>query len=206
MSFAMLNTTTTEGATAHWAGTATAASVNAAGGNITAVNISAVSLTTRWAAFSGNVSASINLTNGATSVYSWAWSPTAGGRVCLSTGTGFNWNTPFNVTGTTNMTAANTLWGFGTNADNFTNTFLTPCTLTIGGILINATNATHLGGSSTFTDCLVQDNAVAAMTDFAYCTNISSSGTNYANTAVNYEVMVPVTGATQSYAFFLELS
>ena len=192
---------------ARWTQTSTAASVPTQGGNITNVNISAsVQLTNKWADFYGNVTgAAIQLRDaGGLVVYNWSYSAAAGkGEVCVSSGNVFPLGTP---TAPANMGDVNTLWSLG-NIDNASNTYNgTFSGLNLSGTVISPPGA-RLQGSSSFTDAAVYNGTTGAKANYAFCTNISSSGTNYANLNYNYELMVPTTpSAVETYYFYIELT
>lgn len=202
---AMDNATTLTINTTRWAGSSTQSHATAAG-NISQVNITQSTLTTRWAAYSGNVSSSINLTDGTNNVFTWAWAPASGGRVCMSTGSTFAFGSAAMLD---DSIAMNTRWAFGSAADNATNTYTnttgTKCNTTVAGQTITNTVGVNIGGSSGFRDCAISDGSTAAKANFAFCANINSSGINYRGAAAHYEVMVPVaTASTETYNFFME--
>ncbi|MFH2100546.1 MAG: hypothetical protein ABII71_00460 [Candidatus Micrarchaeota archaeon] len=191
---------------ARWVAT-TGVSVDTEGGNISQVTLGAYTLTDRWAAFFGNISGSLNLTDASATnnVYSWAWDADGGGEVCASEGNDFDWT----AVSTATAVAVDTAWGFGNVADNATETFTTSgCNLAFEQGSVAATIDVAHQGSSTFTTCGVDDGG-ATETDFAFCTNISSTGVNYNGTGAMYEIMVPTTAGsavTETYFFFVELN
>jgi hypothetical protein len=190
-----------------WAGNAAGSEVTQ-GGNISIVNVSGTVLTNKWAEYSGNVSGSINLTNGVNNVYSWTWTPATGGVLCTSTGSSVTF-------GSATTLAAGTIdtdWGFTAgDADSATNTYTSTCTggLNLGESAVSAnTSAATLQGFSNFKSCAVNDGTAGKAHD-AFCSELSNSGVNYNNATVNYEVMVPTNnsgGATETYYFYLQLN
>jgi hypothetical protein len=193
---------------ARWQGSTTSASKYTTGGNISQVNISSViQLTTKWADFYGSVSgASIRLRDsGGSDVYTWDYSTANGsGVVCLSTGSVFPG--PTSSLMSANLSAMNSLWGLGT-IDNASNTFNT----TFGGLNISGTVFSPVGarlqGSSSFSVAAISNGTNSTKNAFSFCTNISSSGTNYAGISSNYELMVPTTpSGVETYYFYIELS
>lgn len=203
--FAIGNASTSTASNTRWASGA-AGSEGIEGGNISQVNITSTTLTERWAAFSGNITGSINLTDGTASVYSWSWTPTSGGEVCVST------NDSFDFSDTANAAAAdvNTAWSFGSATDNATETYNnTGCSLTfIEGSAANTAYAT-LQGSSTFDSCVINNGNNAAETDFAFCTSMNTTGKNFRNDDAHYELLVPTSsgaGDTEVYYFYVELN
>jgi hypothetical protein len=175
------------------------------GGNISAVNVASVSLTDKWAAFYGNVTGNVSLTNGTASVYTWTWSSIAGGEVCLSTGSA--------ISGTVGQVSSgvpiDTAWGFpSTSADSANNTFKTAdCAMDFSqGSVASTANVTHKGLSS-YTTCAVQF-GTAQKNNYFFCAAINSTGKSFNNQTVNYEIMVPTTAGagSETYYFYAELS
>lgn len=191
-----------------WAGNA-AGSVTTEGGNISLVNVNGTVLTNKWAEYSGNVSGSIKLTNGVNNVYSWTWTPSTGGVLCTSTASSY----AFGTATTSTAAQVDTDWGFtSSDADSSNNTYTTTCgsALNLGqSSVAGTTAAASIQGFSTFKSCAVNDGTAGAKAHYAFCTQLQSSGTNFNNQTVNYEVMVPTNnagGATETYYFYLELS
>lgn len=176
------------------------------GGNISGVNVSSTSLTDRWASFYGNVTGSIILTDsgGTNNVYSWSWAATDGGEVCLSQDTNFPWGSAETAV----KSAIDTAFGFGSVADNADNTYADGgCNIATDEVGSITTTGTSLMGNSSFENCVLGDGVELVEGDFAFCTNISNSGTNWNNEPANYEVMVPTTvNGTETYYFFVELN
>ncbi len=182
-----------------------AGSVDTEGGNISGVNVSVATLTDRWAAFFGNVTGSIVLTDNASqNVYTWAWEPTDGGEVCVNTGGTFNWAS-FGAGSAANV---DSFFGIGTATDSAANTMTnTSCSLTLNG----ATYGTLPGvtDASGFETCVIGEGGASTKDDLAFCTVLDNSGTNYMGEDYNYEVMVPTNatdGASETYYFFVELN
>jgi len=196
----------TEVAQTRWNDATTTANVTIEGGNISNTDVSGVSLTERWASFWGDVSGSINLTDGTDFVYSWTWAATDGGEVCLSQDASF----PFTTGAVTTAAAIDTAFGFAAGADQAADTYTDASigvTLAETGLLTST--GTTLLDQSSFDNVAISDGTAAAEGDFAFCTDIDSAGTNYAGGAAHYEIMVPTTdsaGATETYFFFVELN
>ncbi len=193
---------------ARWQGSSTAASRYTTGGNISNVNITGVvQLTQKWADFYGTVTGgSIKLQDASeNAVYTWAYSTANGsGEVCLSTKSSFPG--PITSLASANLADMNSLWTLGT-IDNASNTFNT----TFGGLNISETVISPVGaklqGSSTFTVAAVYNGTTGSKNNYAFCTNISNAGTNYAGVASNYEIMVPTTPlGVETYYFYIELN
>ena len=209
LALAVQGATATQVSQNRWNSMPAAGNIVTQGGNITAANISGTMLTSRWAAFFGNVSGSVVLRDNTATVYSWTWNATSGGQVCLSTATAYTFATAAaaSVANAQAIDAAGT-FNLGSVADNATNTFTTAsCTLNFASIpaISNTANVTTTGG---FNTCLLQDGATAAKTDFAFCTAINSTGQSYLAQPANYQVMVPITpgGGTQAYYFYMDLN
>ncbi len=183
-----------------WTGL-TAGSVATEGGNISGVNVTGATLTDRWASYYGNVTGDIRLTDsaGTNNVYSWTWTATDGGEVCLSEASGFAFDSAVAGDGAD----IDTDFGWTTGADLGANTY----TGGAGAITFNGVTAITTADSVTldggFVDVLVDDNNG----NLAYCTAINSAGTNYNGESAHYEVMVPTyeSGDT-TYYFFAELN
>jgi hypothetical protein len=196
-----------EGTQTRWTQPANTTNIVTEGGNITAANITGTTLTDRWAAFFGNVSGTVVLRDSADTVFSWSWTAANGGEVCLSTGSTFAF-TQAVAAGSTDVDAVDTAFGLGVAADNASKTLTnTTCDLKFNNIadIDNTAGATTGGG---FETCLVKNTAATLEGDFAFCTNINSTGKNYKNAGANYQVMVPTShGATdtETYYFYMEL-
>lgn len=204
--FALSGATLGTATDSRWSG-ATAGSDTTEGGNITYVSITSTSLTDKWAAYYGNVSGTINLTNGTNSVFSWSWTSATGGEVCITQN-----NTGLIESLLTAATAANinTAFSHGVAADNATNTFTAAnCTMNFAQATVSsAPYARHLS-QSTFYTCAIYDGAgTSSKAGYLFCTNISTSGRTYHNQSFNYEIMVPTSPGTgtETYYFYAELN
>lgn len=189
-----------------WAG-ASASSDLTEGGNITLMNLSATELTERWAAYYGNVTGTIILGDLGARIYQWSYTIASGGEVCMAT------DSAQTFAGMSNATPAvvDTAFGLGSTNDNAANTLnISNCTLVLStGTEQNTTCARHQGNSTFFTAVIV-DAGNTTEADFAFCTNISSTGRWFGSSTgvANYELMVPTTptaGATETYFFYAEL-
>jgi len=208
LSFAMSNATAgTKAERGRWLGL-TGSSVVTEGGNITNVNVTGATLTDRWAAFYGNVSGSINLTDsaGVRSVYTWAWNASTGGSVCFSEGGSFGWA----GSAATLAAGIDANWSLDGAADNATNTFTNAagCGLNFTQKFVASSARVNHTGLSTFWTCAIQDAAPASKNNYAFCTNITPNGLNWNGENSNYEIMVPTTpgiGTTETYYVYAEL-
>jgi len=197
-----------------WVPTATLGNVTTEGGNISEVNITAAEqLTDRWAGFYGDVTPSairLRASGDTNDLYNWTGTLAGGGEVCVSTGSNFDFSviqeaTENDITG---------LWSFGAVADNVTETYTgTGCALVFTGINSTDTdNADYIdhAGHSSFWTCAFKDLASPEVRgDLAFCTAINTSGVNYNNVSVDYELMVPTrtgVGITETYYFYVEIN
>src|SRR5271157_259272 len=165
LALAVQGATVTQVSQNRWNSQPAAGNIVTQGGNITAANISGTMLTSRWAAFFGNVSGSVVLRDNTATVYTWTWNASSGGQVCLSTATAYTFATAATAT-VANAQAldGSGVFNLGAVADNATNTFTTAsCSLTFGslGTISSTANVTTTGG---FNTCLLQDGATAAKT------------------------------------------
>jgi hypothetical protein len=181
--------------------------VTTQGGTVTNLDLNSNTSTVKWAGFWGNITSALVLSPGAglSSLYKWDWSPASGGEVCtVPAASGFDWANVASVT----TSAIDTMWGFNvSDSDSAANTLTdSACAITIGGIPITTVgNTTGLGG---FKTCAVSDNATAAKSDFAFCTDIASAGTLFNNQTGNYELIMPTNstvGGTETYYAWLDL-
>ena len=204
---AMTNVTTaTNMSFARWSQTTGAASITTQGGNITWINITnAAQLTTKWADLFGSIAnSSIILGASGDTQYVYTWNASAGtkGDVCVSEGGGF----PSGTLSSANLTDINGLWSL-TTIDNATNTYNTTSTINVSSQGIITANASRLQGSSTFTDVAIYNGTLGSKNNYAFCSNISSSGKNYNNVNANYELLVPTSPGSTSeiYNLFWEV-
>ena len=205
--FAISGATTTGIYQARWSGAVTAGTAATQGGNITGVNIASTQLTSHWASFNGNVSGTIRLsdTEAGAAVYVWTYTAANGGQVCTSTSATFPTGTYTNAT----FAAIDTAFATTGGPDNASGTFNTTCpTLALSSGALTGFIAAAAQGSSNFTTCAMTAGGTA-IANHAFCTNIAAStGRNYNNTNVNYELLVPSTGGAYggTYNFYMELN
>jgi parallel beta-helix repeat protein len=179
------------------------------GGNITGGNIGTEQLTDRWAAFYGNISGSVILTDkaGANDVYLWGWFPTAGGVVCTSTNSTVTDVKLYPADGDDIDVA----WSFAhTEADSGRNTFnQTGCSLTIGITPITNASYADTGQPGGFITCSLKDTIAPAKPDMYFCTSIAQNGTFWNGQTGNFELMVPTAfgnNAYETYYFYVNLN
>lgn len=201
--YALSGISTSVGERTRWSGL-TAGSIATEGGNITHSNVTSVSLTDRWAAFFGNVTGGIALTNGSSTLYSWTWALETGGEVCLSENSTLPIESSFTTASASNI---NTAFGHGSAADNATNTYeANNCSLVFSQATVtNTAYAKHKDHSSFYTCPVYDGTGGSAKADYLFCTNISN-GTTYHNLSYNYEVLVPTAPGTgsETYYFYAE--
>gem|GEM_PF-1483187 len=178
------------------------------GGNITGSNIYTEQLTDRWAAFYGNITGSIILTDkeGANNVYQWGWTPTDGGVVCTSTNSSVTDLKLYPADGD-DIDAA---WGFApSEADSGRNTFnQTGCGLTIGTTPITNAGYADTGPAGGFVTCSLKAEIPATKPDMFFCTNITQNGVFWNNETGDFELMVPTAfgnNVYETYYFYVNL-
>lgn len=179
------------------------------GGNISGANIYTEQLTDRWAAFFGNITGSIILTdkNGANNVYEWGWTPTTGGAVCTSTNSSVTDLTLYPASGDDIDTA----WGFAPlESDSGRNTFYqTGCDLTIGTTMINNVSYADTGQPGGFITCSLKTQINVTKPDMFFCTDITQNGTFWNGQTGDFELMVPTTfgnNVYETYYFYVNLN
>ncbi|MBD3210424.1 hypothetical protein GF318_03510 [Candidatus Micrarchaeota archaeon] len=179
------------------------------GGNVSGVNISSSTLTEKWAAFYGNVTGNIVLTDvvGTNILYSWLWEPADGGVVCLSTNSSLA--TEY-VAGASGSDIDNA-WGFtATASDSGANTFNgTDCDLPVGSATVNDSAYADTGAAGGFRTCAVKATSSPAKDQMIFCSEIAPSGTSWNGLTVNFELMVPTpeaVGSTETYYFYANLN
>jgi parallel beta-helix repeat protein len=185
-----------------------AGNLSTEGGNVTGVNANTTQLTERWAAFYGNVTGGILLTDATSAayVYRWSWSPADGGVVCVSTNASLGTFTVFPAQGSDIDTA----WSFTPSAtDSGTNTFNnTNCTLDIGGTSVANASYADTGATGGFVTCAAKAAPAPAKAQMLFCSEIISGGTFWNGGTGDYELMVPTPqgpATTETYYFYANL-
>jgi hypothetical protein len=185
-------------------GSGDAGSIVIEGGNVTGTNLSATQSTERWAGFYGNISGYLVLaeTGHVDYMYRWTYDTGTGGEVCVSTNDGPVWADIVETT----AEYVDDVWNFGAVADNATETVDTTESFVIAGQTVTDTDAIIIQSDSSFVSGLLAFAETPATEDeFAFCVNIAT-GTNYNNTAADYEIMAPTPPLdTETYYFYLEL-
>ena len=191
---------------ARWTGGSALGNVATEGGNVTAVNLTTESLTDKWAAFFGNLTGTIRLTDAAGAaaskyVYSWtAGLAQNGSSVCAANGT-INFGGTVYAVNNVSLIALNTALGHGAAADNVTNTYTTSCNITFLDKSVTGSLGVKTGGN--FTSCGLTDT-----TNYAICTAVNATGKNYKGQDAEYELLVPTHfgTSTDTYYFYAELA
>ncbi len=187
--------------------TATASSaVTTEGGNITNVDLVADSYTERWAGFYGNVTGTINLTDGTYSLYNWTWTVADEGEVIASTASsGITWASLVNGT----ATEVDTAWSFSSSSDSATSTFDSTESVTIGDQTMTGTDAADTGAADGYKTAIVKDNTtVTSKDDLLFVANIINGGSTFNSETHDFEMIVPTNatiGQTEQYYFYVEL-
>lgn len=192
----------TAGSTGQYS-TSAANTVSAEGGNVTQVNVSSDSSTGKWQGFWGNISGSLQLGDGSATFYDW--SSVSFQAVYASPGNSITWGSLTSLSG--NLTAKDTDYGFtSSDADSINNT-MTGASCNAGTEIASADGVTPYnssGSAGSWETCIAEDTSDLAGTVFG--TNIISAGADaYNGDNVQYQLMVPVNGATQNYYFYLEI-
>ena len=185
-----------------------AGNITTEGGNISGTNLNSTQLTKRWAAFYGDVMGNIILkgATGSNYVYSWAWSPSAGGTICLSTNSTIGSFTAFPANGSDIDTA----WGFApVTTDSGTNTFnATNCTMSIGSSAVSNAAYADTGQAGGFMTCAIKSASAPAKAEMMFCSDIISGGSAWNGNPVDFEVLVPTPetySTTETYYFYANL-
>lgn len=185
----------------------TAGNISTEGGNLSGLNINASQLTDRWAAFYGDVLGSVLLAGatGSGYVYSWNWSPSDGGVVCVTTNSSFATTTVLGANGTNIDTA----WNLTSNAsDSGANTFSSAnCTLGIGSESVANSSYADTGPAGEFITCAIKTVYAPTKPQMLFCSRIISGGTFWNGGTGDYELMVPTPegAGTETYYFYANL-
>jgi hypothetical protein len=171
--------------------------VAAEGGNVTTLNLSTDSSTNRWQGYVGNVSGTLRLGRGASTLFDFgAAGASSFSFVFASTGTSFDWENL--VAGT--AAAIDTAWSYGAGAD----TADASDSAADGTVSVDGEDAPFFALGN-FATGIFHDGAGAAKTDYAFACPVSTAA-GFEGTPVDYELMVPADGTTDSYYFYLALA
>lgn len=185
--------------------TNSADNITAVGGNISQMNLSITIQSMYWAGVFGNVSHSLALAGNSNTFYSWQSSIGSTGAVLFSNSSNVDWDSITVGTNTTreNEDALLTLTG---NVDSVNSTFgyqNNINSLNISGTVIPASSApainTSSNGGTNWETILLHDGANPV---YAGVIN-QSSNENYDGVVSDFQVMVPVDGATNTRTYFL---
>jgi len=191
---------------ARWTGGSALGNVTTEGGNVTLVKLTTESLTDKWAAFFGNLTGTIRLTDAAGAaankyVYSWtAGLAQAGSSVCAANGT-INFSGNLYAVNSGALAALNSDLEHGAAADNVTNTYTTSCDVNFLDKSVTGSKGVKTGGN--FTSCALTDTI-----NYAICTAVNATGKNYKGEDAEYELLVPTHfgAGTDTYYFYAELA
>ena len=192
-----------------WEGPNVSSPANTEGGNVSDLNLTSSSLTDRWAAFYGNISNDIYLTDneGSSSlyVYHWDWTAEEGGAVCASTNNTFS---SFSAGGASGSDI-DVAWGFGNVSDSGANTFTNPdCNITITGASIANAFYADTGDAGGFETCALKTVQVPAKSEMLFCSVINSTGVAYNTEPANFEIIVPTAfgpGVYETYYMYMSM-
>ncbi len=186
----------------------TAGSINTVGGNITSANLDGNSSTEKWGGFYGNVSGSLRLSeeNVSSFMYYWAWTPSNGGTICISTNPSL-YTQFISGAGGADIDSA---WGFPSTAtDSGENTFNNSnCSLAFGPYSIYGAAYADTGGPGGFVTCAYKTTTDPGKNGLLFCSNITN-GQIYDGSSGNYEIIAPTNDSQMSYEtyyFYLSLS
>jgi hypothetical protein len=101
-----------------------------------------------------------------------------------------------------------TFFGGSVTPDNSSATLTALCpTMVVGSVTMTNFLAAQVIGGSNFRTCAANTSAVNITNNYFFCTNINTTGTNYAGAGADYELLVPVNTSASSttYYFFAEL-
>jgi hypothetical protein len=197
------NATVSEVGQSGWSNaTATATAINVSGGNVSNVDLSTSASTARWAGMYGDVTGNLVLGESGDTQFMYAWTVSNAelGEVCVSQTASPAWAS----IAVTTRAEVDTAFGYAAGDDQAADFFTDgSVTLAIGGSSYDTTGASTLG---TWEFGALETTGTPGEADLVFCTNISQTANNYEGTAVDFEMMVPVTtGADDMYYFFLEL-
>ncbi len=190
----------------------TSGAVITEGGNITNVDLEVDSYTERWAGFYGDVTGTINLTDGTYSLYNWTWTPASEGEVIASTAdSGIAWADLQNGVAV-DVDNSSMGWDFSSGSDTAVLTFTDSDTFIIGNTTMTTAPAAATCGTTGYKTGIVVDVVNTSIVDtdnFLFVVNIQNDGTTFNNGTHDFEMIVPTNdtvGETETYYFYVELS
>ena len=200
-SLAVENATISAGDESSYNASVSAGNTAVTAGGTTQVNINSVPSTSRWAGFYGSITATIVLADASNNWFkNWTVSDVSGSIVYASTETIIDWD---NLS-PANQTSDFPSWLTSDSADNWQNTFNNNETHTFNGqsLNVNYTFTYDNAGTNTFkTYCLKDTNSKLLWAALA-----QNDATGYNGGTVDYQLLVPVNGATPiTYYFYFEL-
>jgi len=176
------------------------------GGNITQGNFGSISLTDKWAAYFGNVTGSIKLFDGTSSVFTWSvGTDNATGEVCASTGNIFS----FASANSTNGSEIDGAFSLTPGLDNASNTLSGACNMSFNERAVTNTQFVDHQDSNFNTCAIKNTSGTPVKNGVAFCTSINSAGSAFNGQSADFELMVATNdtaSATETYFFYLELN
>ena len=195
----------TAGATGQYS-TAAANAVQAEGGNVTQVDVSTIMSTQKWQGFWGNISGSLALGDGVDIFYNWT--VVSFQAVYASPGNDIDWATAGDLSGQAAREGKDTDYGFASGDSDSINATFGGGACSAGTIFAAADGVSSFnstGGASAWETCLGED-AGAALDDTVFGADIVWAGSDsFKGSSVQYQLMVPVIAAEDSYYFYLEI-
>lgn len=186
--------------------------VTTEGGNVTDINLTTNASTEKWVGFYGNVTGNLLLSKGTgAALYVWTWNPSSSGEVCVSLNDAWTY---WSALATPTPATMDTLFGFTTaaDADTITKTLVTACsqTFTAAGTVTGKGNFTNnASNAKVWETCAFSRGTEAAMEDYVFCVNMSTTETAAVGGYWMYQVMAPIQSTIDyfdQYFFYAELT
>jgi len=199
VSAAVNNATVTAGSESSYSPSTPAGNTSAQAGGTIEVNLSVDMSTQKWAGFYGQITGTIKLADASSNTFKdWTVSNVAGAKVYSSNTTTIDWA---NLAAATN--ADMPAW-LTSGSDSWANTFNNNETQTFNGQNINAnyTLTYNSTGTGVFKTYSLKDSS----SNLIWAALAVDNGNGYNNQQVDYQLLVPVNGASATtYYFYLEL-
>ncbi len=200
-SAAVNNATVSVGSESSYNSAVSAGSSSVTAGGTAEANVTSTQSTSRWAGFYGSINGKIVLADATSHWFkNWTVSDVSGAYVYGSTASNPDFSTLAAATATDMPTWLNTTDA----ADNFQNTFGASESATFNGQAVTAsyTETYNNAGTETFKTYALKDGG----SDLIWAALAQNDATGYNGNTVDYQLLVPVNGATSTaYYFFLEL-
>ncbi len=200
-SAAVNNASVTVGAESSYNSAVGAGNASVTAGGTSQVDVQSTQSTGRWAGFYGSITGSIVLADATSHWFkNWTVSNVAGAYVYASNASNPDFSTLAAATSTDEPSWLTTTGA----ADNFQNTFAQSEAQTFNGqsVTANYTQTYDNTGAETFKTYALKDGS----SDLIWAALAQNDATGYNGNTVDYQLLVPVDGATATnYYFFLEL-